>query len=231
LHRVTLTPRRVLQHAGVPIQHLYFIEDGLVSVLASADERNAVEVRLIGREGVVGSEALLGIAASPLRHFVQIGGSALRIGADDLIRAAAQLPHLRNVLHSYLHDVLMQSSQSAACGLSHSLLQRLARWFLTAQDSCDTHELTITQELLARSLGVRRASVSEALKPLESDGIFARERGSIKILDRARLEQLACRCYRIMRPRQDKTQRGNGRGRLYALSLLLALVELELLAL
>ena len=69
-------PSHLLQHAGVPIEHLYFIEDGLVSVLASADERNAVAVWLIGREGVVGSAALLGVRTSPLRHFVQIGGSA-----------------------------------------------------------------------------------------------------------------------------------------------------------
>src|SRR5262245_2189798 len=87
LERVTLTPRRVLQHAHVPIEHLYFIEDGLVSVLASTGDRCPVEVRLIGREGMIGSAALLGVQASPLRYFVQIGGSALRIGVDDLARA------------------------------------------------------------------------------------------------------------------------------------------------
>ena len=104
------------------------------------------------------------------------------------------MPLLRAVLNTYLHDALMQSSQSAACSLSHSLVQRLSRWLLTAQDRSDKPELAITQDLLARSLGVRRASVSDALKPLEGSGIFARERGLIRILDRARLEQLACRC-------------------------------------
>jgi CRP-like cAMP-binding protein len=223
LHRVALTQRRVLQHAGVSIEHLYFIEDGLVSVLASADDCNSVEVRLVGREGAVGSEAVLGVKVSPLRHFVQIGGSALRIGVEDLDRAIAEMPHLRRVLHNYLHDVLLQSSQSAACSLSHSLLQRLARWLLSALDRSDTDELAITQELLARSLGVRRPTVSEAFRPLERGGIFVRERGLIRILDRARLEQLACRCYRIMRSKRE-------RGRLYALPALLALIEIELLA-
>jgi hypothetical protein len=171
----------------------------------------------------VGSEAVLGVKVSPLRHFVQIGGSALRIGVEDLDRAIAEMPHLRRVLHNYLHDVLLQSSQSAACSLSHSLLQRLARWLLSALDRSDTDELAITQELLARSLGVRRPTVSEAFRPLERGGIFVRERGLIRILDRARLEQLACRCYRIMRSKRE-------RGRLYALPALLALLEIELLA-
>lgn len=231
LQRVTLTPRRVLQHAGVPIEHLYFIEDGLVSVLASADERSLVEVWLIGREGAVGTAALLGARSSPLRHFVQIGGSALRIGVEDLNRAMAEMPRLQAILHSYLHASLMQSSQSAACSLSHPLLQRLARWLLTAQDRSDRDELPITQDLLARSLGVRRATVTEALKPLELKGIFARERGMIRIIDRKRLEEIACRCYRLMRLRKDRPeQAGNGRGRFYALSVFCALLEFELLA-
>jgi CRP-like cAMP-binding protein len=228
LHRVTLTPRRVLQHAGVPIEHVYFIEDGLVSVLASADEKSAVEVWLIGREGAVGTAALLGARSSPLRHFVQIGGTALRISIDELKCAMAEMPQLQAILHSYLHASLMQSSQSAACSLSHPLLQRLARWLLTAQERSDRDELPITQDLLARSLGVRRATVTEALKPLELKGIFGRERGLIRILDRQRLEEIACRCYRLMRLKPERP--ANGRGRFYALSLFCALLEFELLA-
>jgi CRP-like cAMP-binding protein len=231
LQRVTLTPRRVLQHAGVPIEHVYFIEDGLVSVLASADEKSAVEVWLIGREGAVGTGALLGVRSSPLRHFVQIGGTALRIGVDELKCAMAEMPQLQAILHGYLHASLMQSSQSAACSLSHPLLQRLARWLLIAQERTDRDELPITQDLLARSLGVRRATVTEALKPLELKGIFTRERGLIRILDRKRLEEIACRCYRLMRLKKEPSERdGNGRGRFYALSIFCALLEFELLA-
>jgi CRP-like cAMP-binding protein len=231
LERVALTPRRALQHAHVPIEHLYFIEDGLVSVLASTGDRNPVEVRLIGREGVVGSAALLGARVSPLRYFVQIGGSALRIGVDDLARAMAESPQLRAVLHGHLHAALMQSSQSTACSLRHSLLQRLARWLLTAQERAGRDDIPITQDLLARSLGVRRASVSEVFKPLEGRGIFARERGLIRILDRARLEEIACRCYRIMGLKRDHAGKSEtGRGPLFALPILYALLELELLA-
>jgi CRP-like cAMP-binding protein len=231
LERVALTPRRVLQHAHVPIEHLYFIEDGLVSVLASTGDRNPVEVRLIGREGVVGSAALLGARVSPLRYFVQIGGSALRIGVDDLAGAMAESPQLRAVLHGHLHAALMQSSQSTACSLRHSLLQRLARWLLTAQERAGRDDIPITQDLLARSLGVRRASVSEVFKPLEGRGIFARERGLIRILDRARLEEIACRCYRIMGLKRDQAGKSETRrAPLLALPILCALLEIELLA-
>jgi hypothetical protein len=162
---------------------------------------------------------------------VQIGGSALRIGVEDLNRAMSESPQLRAVLHSYLHVALMQSSQSAACSLSHSLMQRLARWLLTAQDRSDRDELPITQDLLARNLGVRRASVSEALKPLEGRGIFAKERGLIRILDRTLLEQIVCRCYRLMRLTRDRPERAETkRGHFYALSVFCALLEFELLA-
>lgn len=196
---VTLAPRRTLQHANVPIRHVYFIEEGLVSVLASTDTRNAVEVWLIGREGVVGSAAVLGMNTTPLRYLVQIGGSALRISVDDLRQAVAELPQLRALLLDDLHTTLLRSSQSTACSLSHSFRQRLARWLLTAQDRSDRDEFRITQDLLARILGVRRATVSETIKSLEGRGILARMRGLIKIRDRNGLEEISCRCYRSHR--------------------------------
>ena len=196
---VTLAPRRTLQHANVPIKHVYFVEEGLVSVLASTDTRNAVEVWLVGREGVVGSAAVLGLGSTPLRYLVQIGGSALRIGVDDLRQAMADQPQLRALLLDDLHATLLRSSQSTACSLSHSFRQRLARWLLTAQDRSDRDEFRITQELLARILGVRRATVSETIKSLEGRGILARMRGLIKIRDRDRLQEISCRCYRSLR--------------------------------
>ncbi len=204
LERVTLVPKRVLQHAKVPVEHLYFVEEGLVSVQASTDEECAVEVWLIGREGVVGSLAVLGVSASPLRHVVRVGGSAYRIAVSDLSAAIAEIPALRAMLLAYLHVALMQSSQSAACGLRHPFRQRLARWLLTAQDRTGSDELAVTQELLARTLGVRRATVSEAIKSFERKGVLARLRGLIRIKDRARLEAITCRCYGIIRREQER---------------------------
>ena len=230
LELVPLLPRRVLQHAGLPIEHLYFVEEGLVSVLAKVDERYAVEVWLIGRDGVVGSTALLGHRTSTLGHLVQVGGSALRIGIEDFSRAIADLPNLRAALDGYLHAGLMQSSQSAACGLRHPVLQRLARWLLMAHDRSDRDALPITQDVLARSLGVRRPTVSEAFKQLEQHGVFARERAMIRILDRASLERIACRCYRALRFGHDASGESKTKRRVMTLSLLWMLFEIELAA-
>jgi len=231
LERVPLVPRRVLQHAGLPIEHLFFIEDGLVSVLAKVDERSAAEVWLIGRDGVVGGTILLGGETSDLTHFVQIGGSAWRIGVEELHRVAPELPSLRDALKGYLHVSLMQSSQSAACSLRHALLPRLARWLLMAHDRSDMSGLPITQDLLARSLGVRRPTVSCAFKDLEAQGVFVKTRGMIRIVNRPRLERIACRCYSIMRTQRDKWEHSKAKRKLFvALSAFVAAIEAELLA-
>jgi hypothetical protein len=115
---------------------------------------------LIGRDGVVGSTVLLGIETTTLSHFVHIGGSALRVGVEGLNRAMSESPNVRAVLNGYVHAALTQSSQSAACSLKHSFQPRLARWLLTAQDLSELDELPVTQDLLARSLGVHRPTVS-----------------------------------------------------------------------
>ena len=125
----------------------------------------------------------------------------------------------------------MQSSQSAACSLRHAALPRLARWLLMAHDRSDLDRLPITQDLLARSLGVRRPTVSDAFKDLEVQGVFARDRGMIRIVDRPRLERIACRCYRIMCGQRDKWALSKAKRKaLLALSAFVALIEAELLA-
>jgi CRP-like cAMP-binding protein len=224
---VTLTPRRTLQHANVPIRHVYFVEEGLVSVLASTDTRNAVEVWLIGREGVIGSAAVLGLSTTPLRYLVQVGGDALRIDVDDLRQAMIELPQLRELLLDDLQVTLLRSSQSTACSLSHSFRQRLARWLLTAQDRSNRDEFRITQDLLARILGVRRATVSETIKSLEGRGILARMRGLIKIRDRSGLEEISCRCYRHHRAEEKNEASRARQARLPLLGLPFLLLALE----
>lgn len=231
LERVPLVPRRVLQHAGLPIEHLIFIEDGLVSVLAKVDDRNAAEAWLIGHDGVVGATVLLGGQVSTLSHFVQIGGSALRISVADLDRLLPELPCFAEALKGYLHVSLIQSSQSAACSLRHALLPRLARWLLMAHDRSDRDQLPITQDLLARSLGVRRPTVSCAFKELESQGAFVKDRGVILITDRPILERIACRCYRLMCLPREQWKRSKLKQRvLLGFSAFFATLEVELLA-
>ena len=121
LELVPLKGRRVLHHARMPIEHLYFIEEGLVSVVAKADERKSVEVWLIGHEGVAGLPLIVGRQFSLHRRFILIGGSALRIAADDIGKALHEINSLRILLFRYLYAVLMQTSQSSACNLCHTL--------------------------------------------------------------------------------------------------------------
>lgn len=231
LERVPLAPRRVLQHAGLPIEHLFFIEDGLVSVLAKVDGRSAAEVSLIGREGAVGATVMLGRSTSDLTYFVQIGGSALRLSVEDLNRVALEVPSLRQELKGYLHMCLMHSSQNAVCSLRHAFVPRLARWLLDAHDRSGLDRLPITQDLLARSLGVHRPTVSYAVKDLETAGICAKDRGVVHIIDRLRLERLSCHCYRFLRAQADKWNGSKVKRKLVlAISSFVAALEAELLA-
>jgi CRP-like cAMP-binding protein len=207
LEWIPLTPRRVLQHDKTHVEHLYFIEEGVVSVLAGATEGRNVEVGMIGREGVVGIPAVLGHRVSPHRNFVQLGGSAYRINANHILRAIDEIPSFRTVLLHFLRVVLIQTSQCAACNLCHPAVLRLARWLLMAQDRSGTSELPITQDTLARLLGVRRATVTEAVESLERCGVLVKARGLIRIRDRNRLERVSCSCYRIIRVEQERLLR------------------------
>jgi CRP-like cAMP-binding protein len=207
LKPVSLTPRRVLFHARTPIEHVYFVEEGLVSVLAQIDEQRAVEVWLIGREGMAGLPVVLGGNLSPHRRVVQLGGSALRIRANDLRRAMDEIASVRKLLLRYVQLVIVQASQSGACNSSHTVQQRLARWLLAAQDRREQDLLPLTHEMLSRMLGVRRASVTECITFLERQGVLSHIRGVIKILARGTLESMSCGCYRIMKVEYERMQR------------------------
>lgn len=207
LERIPLTPRRVLQHDKTHIEHLYFIEEGAVAVLATASERRTVEVGMIGQEGVVGIPAVLGPCVSPHRSVVQLGGSAYRIEANHIRQAFDEMLSLRTALLHFLHTALVQASQCAACNLCHPVVQRLARWLLMAQDRSGKAELPITHDALARLLGVRRATVSEAIESLVRRGALQTARGLIRIYDREHVEGVACSCYRTMRAEQERLLR------------------------
>jgi CRP-like cAMP-binding protein len=199
LERVPLKPRRVLHYPHEPIEHVYFVERGLVSVLANAGQGKNVEVWLIGPEGVAGFNVVLGQASSAHRRVVQIEGDALRIHTDDLMAAMATLGSLRRVLLQYIQAVIMQTSQLGVCNATHDVGQRVARWLIMAQDRCQTDALPITHEMLSRILGVRRATITRCIRRYEDAGILSKSRSMIRIRGRARLEAIACACYGYIR--------------------------------
>jgi CRP-like cAMP-binding protein len=198
--RVELRPRQVLHHWNLPMHDVYFVEQGLISVSVKVSRERSVEGWLIGSEGMTGIPVLLGDAENPPhRRVVQVGGSALRMSAGDLASAAQELEHFRATLHRYVQFVLCECSQWGACNAHHSLRQRTARWLLGACDGLQSERLPITHQLLARLLGVRRASVSECLAALEAAGAIRNTRSLVEIADVEALQAIACDCHRIVR--------------------------------
>lgn len=206
LEVVPLKTRRILHHARLPIEYAYFIEAGLVSVIAGTDQdSHFAEAWLIGREGTAGGVPLvLGRETSPHRRVVQAEGTAYRIASSDLVQAIDRLPILRAALLGYAHRALIQAAQTAACNAQHSLPQRLARWLLTAQDRLSREELPFTHDLLSKMLGVRRATVTDVIHALEAAGAIATARGRIIVADRAQLEEISCDCYRVVRAELER---------------------------
>jgi hypothetical protein len=157
-----------------------------------------LEVGTRGRKDIVGVPIVLGTMRSPHRCLGMVPGEALRIRAEDLRTAMKRMPRLERLLLSYVQTALVQSTQLAVCNARHSLRERLARWLLVAQDRLDDDEIAITHQGLGRAIGVRRAGVTTAIGCLEESGILRRGRGRICILDRERLQQVACECFRVI---------------------------------
>jgi CRP-like cAMP-binding protein len=197
--RIKLEPRKVLHHYRMPMDYVYFVEKGLVSVAARVGRDKFVEVWLIGSEGIVGAPVLLASNATPLhRRTVQVAGEALRIKTRDFCGMLQSLPELRAVVERYLAVVLAQTSQSGACNAYHGLKQRLARWLLVARSALADDEIPLTHGVLAELLGVRRASVTECLEVLQKEGTISSKRGLVKVESCAELSSLCCNCFRLI---------------------------------
>jgi CRP-like cAMP-binding protein len=204
LDRVLLPRGRVLHHANTPIQHVYFVETGLVSVMANTGSGSAIEVWLIGPEGMAGVPVIFGEAASAHRRIVHVDGQALRMKTADFRRLMDDAPEFRSVMLSYAYLVLFQTSQTGACNATHPLEQRLARWLLLAEHRCGGGELPITQQVLSRMLGVRRATVTQCIASLEKKGALQKSRGSLSVTDREVLASCSCHCYRAIQSKYDR---------------------------
>ena len=199
LQPVTMVLSQVLHEVGSPIDHVYFVEAGLVSLTADTGDAGMVEVGMTGVEGVVGLSALLvpGTVAFH-RAFTQVPGSAMRMRVPNLRAMAERHPALLDRLYRYQHFLMVQASQAAACNARHDLPRRLARWILMSCDRIGADDLPMTQEFVAMMLGVRRAGVSVIANDLQERGLISQRRGRVVVLDRAGLEEAACACYRII---------------------------------
>lgn len=206
LEPVTLAFGNVLYEPGQPIQHVYFPGDSLVSLLTLVDKHMALEVGMVGREGMVGVPLALGIDISPVRALVQGGGSAMRMTSEGFRGELRRSLSLQRELHRYTHVLMAQVTQTAACNRFHVVQARLARWLLMTRDRVRSDQFRLTQEFLAHMLGVRRVGVTKAASVLQRRKLISYSRGEISILDGDGLEAASCQCYQIVKNVQDRSQ-------------------------
>jgi CRP-like cAMP-binding protein len=197
LEPVVLPLRTYLVEPNKSIEHVYFMEQGIASVVALTPQQRRIEVGLIGREGLSGTPILLGTDRTPHECFIQMSGEALRITAADLWALVEARPNLHLHLLRFVQAFTVQVAQTALSNGSYTLEERLARWLLMCHDRVDGDVLSTTHEFLSIMLGVRRPGVTEALHILEGARVIRAERGLVTVLDRAKLEQVAGESYGV----------------------------------
>jgi CRP-like cAMP-binding protein len=192
---------QILLDVDASIDHVFFPNSGVISVVAVYADGNVIEMATIGREGFAGVQAFFGARRSSARLLVQIPGSAAKMSRATFDRAMKSMPSFRGLVLAYVQAFLEQVLVSVACNGRHSLKERLARWLLMMRDRSDADVMPITQDLLAELLGVQRPSVTHAVAELEEAGLILRGRRQITILDQQGLIKASCECYQLVRER------------------------------
>ncbi len=204
LKPVTLALDEVLQVARTPAAFAYFPTTAVVSGLTVMEDGRAIEVGNVGNDGVAPASAFLGVTSQSLQTIIQVPGAALRVGIDALAREAGPDGPLLRRLIRYQTFFTAQVAQSVACNGLHSVSQRCCRWLLMTHDRVAGDELTLKHEFVALMLGVRRASVTLVLQPLQEHGLIEIGRGHVTVRDRAGLEAAACECNQAVRDEYDR---------------------------
>jgi CRP-like cAMP-binding protein len=195
LEVVDFTRGKLLIEAGEALTHVYLPHSGIVSTVVSLPQGQAVEVAMIGDDGIVGASEALCDGTSLTDAVVLCPGTASMIAVADLRSIAAQSPAWRQLLARHEQALLAQAQQSAACNAAHSVEERLSRWLLRARDLWDGETLPMTQEQLARMIGVQRNAISIVAHALQQAGVLSYSRGQIEITDVEALRKTACECY------------------------------------
>lgn len=201
LERIRFYREEVLVDVDTSLDHIFFPDSGVVSVVAVYPNGSMIEMATIGREGCTGMQAVFGAKRSSIRLFLQIPGGATKMSRASFERAMVALPAFRSLMYAYLQAFLEQVMVSAACNGAHSVKERLARWLLMMRDRSDDDALPVTQDLLAEMLGVQRPTISIAARELEHAGLIERGRRQVRLLDRRGLVRASCECYELVRTR------------------------------
>lgn len=204
LELVAMPIGNVLCESGGKLQHVYFPTTAIVSLQYVMENGASAEIAGVGNEGVLGISLFLGGETTPSRALVQTGGYGYRLKASLLMQEFNRAGILQRLLLRYTQALLTQMSMIAACNRHHSVEQQLSRWLLSTLDRLPTNELTMTQELIASMLGVRREGVTEAAGKLQQAGLISYRRGHITVLDRSGLNAHACECYAVVKNECDR---------------------------
>jgi|SRR5215216_614669 len=199
LEEVELRKNEIVYLTGDNIQHAYFPENGLLSLLSTTETGSTVEVAMVGSEGIVGLPVILRNHRIPYEVTVQFTTKALKIRAKELREEFDKGQALHELVLRYLNTLIAQISQTAICHRFHLRDQALKRWLLTVQDRVNSNTLNLTQEIVSTALGIPRTAVTKVAATMQRDGLIRYSRGKIIILDRAQLEAESCECYRIIR--------------------------------
>ncbi|MEO6186037.1 MAG: Crp/Fnr family transcriptional regulator [Steroidobacteraceae bacterium] len=196
---------KVIYEPGVELQHVYFPIPGcIISMLYVMEDGASAEIAVVGDEGMVGIALFMGGGTTPSRAVVQSAGFAYQLSAQALSREFEVHGKLQQQLLRYTQALITQMSQTAVCNRHHSVDQQLSRWLLLSLDRLPNNELTMTQELIANMLGVRREGVTEAARKLQALHLIRYSRGRITVLDRSGLEARACECYAVVKKEYDR---------------------------
>jgi CRP-like cAMP-binding protein len=201
LEHIRCQTGEVLMDADSSLDHIYFPDSGVISMVAVYADGSTIEMATIGREGCTGVRAVFGAKSSTARLLVQIPGTAARMRRTTFVRAMASMPSFRDLMNAYIQAFLEQVLVSGACSGAHSLKERLARWLLMMRDRSDEDTLPITQDILAAMLGVQRPTITVAARELERDGLIKRGRRQVSIVDHQGLIEASCECYQLVRAR------------------------------
>src|SRR5512141_142572 len=185
----------VLYEPGVQVRYVYFPTTSIVSLLYVLEDGASAEIAIVGNEGILGISLFMGGETTPSRAVVQSAGYGYRLKAELLKNEFGRFGVMLQLLLRYTQALITQMAQTAVCNRHHSVDQQLCRWLLLSLDRLPSNELSMTQELIANMLGVRREGVTEAAGKLQDDGLIKYSRGHIKVLNRARLEERVCECY------------------------------------
>lgn len=195
---VDLPRGKVVYQSGETIRHTYFPHDAVVSLVTVLHDGGTVEMAVFGREAVFGFVSALVTRQSFGRYITQISGTASRIALDRLTKAISERPKIRQMLFRYTEALLAQTLQTVACNAVHSVEARCCRAILSTRDRTDKDDIPLTHEILAEMLGVQRSTVSSVTSTLQKTGLISQGRGTIRITDRAGIEETACECYQTI---------------------------------